>query len=403
MPQEYVTFNDFMSLPVLYYRSIGVDPFESISTKATSHRWLYANFLFQVLNLIFVIVLEAIFVYISFMKSENFVESCMVMGYIGYGLVGELKMITVWLQKPKLTALVREMESIFPSSAPEDQRKYHVEHYLQRCRMFTKGFTGFYLVLVALYNLFIVVQFIVQRFITQLPGAQMSMPYSQISPWSVDNSLGFCVMYALQALAGYTSTAGHISSDILIYAVVIQDVMHYDFLSKELVKLDIHTDRVADGYAKDLKLLQNLISYHNKLLGLSDVINKVFGFPLLLNVLASSLIVCFVGFQMTLGLSTEQVCKLAVMLVAQILEIYLICYFSDMLIIASGSLAASVYQMNWIEADTRYKKMLILIALRAQRPVCLKATVFLDVSMQTMTMFLEMTYRFFCIIRTMYQ
>ncbi|XP_070065234.1 odorant receptor 67a-like [Drosophila virilis] len=119
--------------------------------------------------------------------------------------------------------------------------------------------------------------------------------------------------------------------------------------------------------------------------------------------MASSLLVCFVGFQMTLGLSFEIKCKLAVLFVAQMVQIYLICYFSDLLINASASVSNAVYEMNWIEADMRFKKMLIIVAARAQRPVNLRATVFLDVSMQTMTMFLQMTYRFFCMIRTMYQ
>lgn len=67
---------------------------------------------------------------------------------------------------------------------------------------------------------------------------------------------------------------------------------------------------------------------------LTDVINNVFGFPLLLNFMSSSLLVCFVGFQMSIGLSPEQVCKLAILLVAATLEIYLICYFSDLLMTA---------------------------------------------------------------------
>jgi len=80
--------------------------------------------------------------------------------------------------------------------------------------------------------------------------------------------------------------------------------------------------------------------------------------------------------------------------------------------------------MDWFTANQGFKKMLIVIAIRAQKPVFLKATVFLDMSMSTMTMvslkgfnntifytsvtfvfiqqFLQMSYRFFCVIRTMY-
>lgn len=62
--------------------------------------------------------------------------------------------------------------------------------------------------------------------------------------------------------------------------------------------------------------------------------NSVFGIPLLLNILTSSVMVCFVGFQMTLGLSADHIIKLALFLFSAVSEIYLICYFSDLLIVS---------------------------------------------------------------------
>lgn len=62
--------------------------------------------------------------------------------------------------------------------------------------------------------------------------------------------------------------------------------------------------------------------------------NGVFGIPLLLNFLTSSVMVCFVGFQMTLGLSADHTVKLALFLISAVSEIYLICYFSDLLIMS---------------------------------------------------------------------
>ncbi|TDG46796.1 hypothetical protein AWZ03_006843 [Drosophila navojoa] len=388
-PISRFTFNDFMSLSVVLYNSLGIHPYDLATRTGLSTRWLLTIFLFQVVNLNFVLGLECAFVYISFKNNDNFVESCMVMGYIVFVIVGELKMVTVWLRRDQLNDLMIEMERIFPSTDAESQRQYQVERYLRRGRMFTKGFAGLYLLLIATYNLFVIIQFLVKRYVQEVPGASMAMPYTSVSPWGVHNIWGFCLMYLLQSLAGYTCTAGHASSDILIFAVLIQTIMHYDYLSRRLTELLIQAGRVKDGYQKDLKVLQQLIAYHNQLLGLTEVINRVFGLPLLLNFMSSSLMVCFVGFQMTIGLSLDVVCKLAVLLVAEMAEIYLICYFSDELVNASFSVSDAVYNMNWPDADKRFNKMLIIVAQRAQRPVCLRATVFLDVSMPTMTMVWE--------------
>lgn len=60
--------------------------------------------------------------------------------------------------------------------------------------------------------------------------------------------------------------------------------------------------------------------------------NNVFGIPLLINFAASSLLVCFVGFQMTFGVSPQHFAKLMLILSSAVVEIYLICSFSQRLI-----------------------------------------------------------------------
>lgn len=265
-PINHITFDDFMSLSVVLYNTLGMHPYDSATSTAISTRWLFGIFLFQVINLNFVFGLECTFVYISFKNSENFVESCMVMGYIVFVIVGELKMVTVWLRRDQLNDLMIEMDRIFPSADAETQRQYQVERYLRRGRMLTKGFAGLYLLLIVTYNLFVIIQFLVKRYVQELPGASMAMPYTSVSPWSLHNVFGFCLMYSLQSLAGYTCTAGHASSDILIFAVLIQTIMHYDYLSRKLTELLIQAGRVSDGYQQDLKVLRHLISYHNQLL-----------------------------------------------------------------------------------------------------------------------------------------
>jgi len=60
--------------------------------------------------------------------------------------------------------------------------------------------------------------------------------------------------------------------------------------------------------------------------------NAVFGVPLLLNFLASSWLVCLVGFQLTIDFSPEPFCKQVLLLVSALVEIFLLCSFSQMLI-----------------------------------------------------------------------
>ncbi|XP_034663430.1 odorant receptor 67a [Drosophila subobscura] len=400
--KAYIVFEDFMQLPVYFYHTIGLSPYEMRGSKKPGIGF-HILFLIHMVNANFVLAMEITFVVVSFRHNENFIESCMVMSYIGFVIVGELKIVTVLLQRQKLTNLVRQMESVFPAARQKEQEEYDVKRYLQRCLRYTKGFGGLYVILILTYNVFAIFTYLLQKWILHSPHAKQSLPYTPIAPWEWRDNWTYYPTYFSQTLAGMTVTWGHIAADLMIFAVAIQVIMHFDHLTKSLTEFTVRAQSEVNGADKDLKELQALIGYHNKILGLTGVMNEVFGFALLLNFMAQSALVCFVGFQMSLGISPELQAKLFLFLLSANSEIYLICKFSQMLIDASGSISFAVYDMNWSQADSRFRKMLIVLAMRAQKPVCLTATVFLDISIETMSIFLRMSYKFFCAIRTMYQ
>ncbi|KAH8377051.1 hypothetical protein KR093_003095, partial [Drosophila rubida] len=397
MSKPFVTFEDFMSLPLFFCHTIGLDPYQTVTDRSSVIK-LAANLILQIVNLNFCFSMELLFLYECYKNNENFIKACMVMAFIGFVIVGELKMITVWRQRHQLDGLVQEMKSIFPPVDDEHQQEFQVDRYVKRTRWIMKFLISLFLTLIITYNLFAIVQFLIQRYVLQIPGVRMAMPYTEMCLWSTDTMLGFGSMYVMQAVAGYTCVTCQLSSDLLIYGIVMQAIMHFDYLSRTVEGIQVSKESATTNF----ELLLKLIAYHDKLLGTTDVINEVFGFSLLINFISSSVLVCFLGFQISIGLSPELICKLTIYLAAAIMEIYLLCYFSDALIVASERVASAVYQMNWFDADQRFKKMLITITIRAQKPVFLTATVFLDISMETMTTFLQMSYRFFCLIRTMY-
>ncbi|KAM8715864.1 hypothetical protein ACLKA7_002843 [Drosophila subpalustris] len=262
MPNTFVTFEDFMSMPLFFWHTLGVDPYKTVTERSES-RWLDVKLVMQLVNLNFGFGTVLTFLYVCYKNSEHFAEACMVVAFIGFIIVGEIKILTVWKKRNQLDALMREMEPLFPSATAKDQEQYQADLYLRRSRKVMKFLTYLFLLLVAIYNLYDIAQFILQRYILQLPDVKMSLPYCQYASWSLDTKLGFCAMYAIQAIAGYTCTMGQLASDILIYGVVMQDIMHFDNLSRTLRELS----STQEDATKNLRTMQQLIIYHNKLLG----------------------------------------------------------------------------------------------------------------------------------------
>ncbi|XP_013107336.1 odorant receptor 85b [Stomoxys calcitrans] len=414
-------FDDFLKLSNFFYTSVGVRPYEKPGfIQGTS---LLSSFIFYfgVINMNCMLVCEIIYVLRAFATGENILQAIMTMSYIGFVLVGDFKMLYVWSQKSALTIFVQRLMKMFPLDL-ELQKEYRMQYYLSQCTTVTVGFSMLYMILIWTYNLFAITQYFIYDKWLQTRVVGQELPYTMFYVWDWRDNWSYYLMYFLQDVAGYTSAAGQISSDLMLCAFATQLVMHYDYVSKTMTnyvvklgsedvenmdkKINRNLNAIAivqaKAQAEDMQFLQEMIRYHENLLNLSEELNNIFGVPLLLNFATSSFVICFVGFQMTIGAAPDTLIKLFLFLISSIAQVYLICHYGQLLIDASINVADAVYNQNWSNAEIRYQKMLVLMAERAQKPAQLKATTFVLISRGTMTDLMQLSYKFFALLRTMY-
>ncbi|KAI8033535.1 hypothetical protein M5D96_013718 [Drosophila gunungcola] len=375
---------DFLGLAMIYFRSMGVEPYESDKKPGLGFQ-LYL--VFHIINMIFVWVSMMVFVFDSVCNdtSSDFLEVTIVMSYVTYGNVGVLKIIAIQLQKAKLTNLVRHLKCLLPPPIAKEQELYGVKHYLQRCRLISKRFICLFTTMLVTNSVSAIVQYVIQRWLLHVPNVEPNLPYVPIAPWSYRGTWRFLPTYLLQSIAAYTCTCGYIATDLMLFAVSLQVIMHFKTLARTLREFDVQNNRNKKLADNDLRKLRGLIACHIEILEVTNEMNDVFGVPLLLNFLNSTLLVCNVGFQLTIGIGLDFVGRQVLIIICALVEIYLICYFSQQLIDASNDISFAVYEMNWMEADPRFRKMLMLMSMRAQKPVRFKATIFLDISIETMS------------------
>ncbi|XP_037904907.1 putative odorant receptor 92a [Hermetia illucens] len=199
-----------------------------------------------------------------------------------------------------------------------------------------------------------------------------------------------------RCFAGYTAVTFTISADILMCCIVTQLAMNFDMISREVRKFE------PSGTEGDLEFLRRLIRKHQVLLRVSEELNSIFSPSILFNFLASSLIICLVGFQATAGVAPLDFFKYLLFLLASLLQILLICYFGNMLIDSSSDIANGAYEHNWIVADEKYKKLLLFLIMRGQRASALKVVTFDDVSLRSFMKVCSISYQFFALLRTVY-
>ncbi|KAI8129760.1 putative odorant receptor 85d [Lucilia cuprina] len=391
-----VQLSHFLIQSDILAKSIGLIPYDD-ETKPqryqTLMKWIFVIF---IINMNFVLFSEITFVILSMVHGENFIEATMNLSYIGFVFVGDIKIFSVLQKKPLLTILMREVREMYPKER-KLQEAFDTRRYVRRFNLISFGFVIIHEILIWSYNLYTAMSYLIYEFWLGTKIVPRNLPYYAWVPWQWQGHWSYYFLYASQDLAGHTCMSGQLANDLMLCVVATQIIMHYRYLAKR-----IETYEPAKDYESNKEFLSECIQYHQKILSLSVYMNEVFGVSLLVNFISSSFIMCFLGFQMTIGVQADTLIMLFMFLFCSLVQILMICNYGEELIVKSESIGHAIYNHNWLNTDTRYRKMLILIIERSQKPALLKATTFLNVSMGTMTDLMQLSYKFFALLRTMY-
>lgn len=254
-------FDDFFKLANFFYISIGVRPYDKPGIEHGGVKLWASNliFYFGVINMNCMLICEIIYVVEAFVTGENILQAIMTMSYIGFVTVGDFKMLFIWRQKTALTKIVQRMMKLFPAEI-KLQKEYRLQYYLRQSTRVTVGFSLLYMILIWTYNLFAIMQHIIYNKWLQIRDVDRELPYTMFYAWDWHDNGSYYLLYFLQDLAGYTSAAGQISSDLMLCALATQLVMHYDYISKTM------TNYTADKRQQNMKFLKHMIRYHEDLL-----------------------------------------------------------------------------------------------------------------------------------------
>ncbi|XP_023708399.1 odorant receptor 4 [Cryptotermes secundus] len=78
------------------------------------------------------------------------------------------------------------------------------------------------------------------------------------------------------------------------------------------------------------------------------------------------------------------------------------CWYGNELTLQSLELAQAAYDCDWLDAPQSFKRSLVTIMCRAQKPVRLTAWKFFNVDLQTFTSVLRATYSFYQVLHKVY-
>lgn len=167
------------------------------------------------------------------------------------------------------------------------------------------------------------------------------------------------------------------ASDSLLYAIITVISMELDILKIDFENLCHESTETRQ------KKIGPLIDRHNKLFELSDRLQDIYGPTFLLSFVISSLILCLEAFQLSISDTDVMYHFSYTCMIAG--QIWLLCWFGQKLTQSSYGVAEEICYFDWTNSDENFRKEVLLIILRAQKPLRLSALNFADISLETFT------------------
>ncbi|XP_002138147.2 odorant receptor 49a-like [Drosophila pseudoobscura] len=186
-----------------------------------------------------------------------------------------------------------------------------------------------------------------------------------------------------------------LGTDLWMMCVSSQICMHFGYLAKKLAAYLPSRERER----ADCEFLCSFVQKHQQILRLHKEVNQVFGLLLASNLFTTaSLLCCMAFYTVVQGLNAEGISYM--MLFASVAaQFYMVSSYGQRLIDLSFSISMAAYLQNWYDGSIRYKKDLLLIMARAQRPAEISAKGIIVISLDTFKILMSITYRFFAVIR----
>ncbi|KAG5666638.1 hypothetical protein PVAND_014654 [Polypedilum vanderplanki] len=172
------------------------------------------------------------------------------------------------------------------------------------------------------------------------------------------------------------------ATDLLFACLVHLLSMEFDNLAQSISDIDWDNDD-DEGEEEAFKELKLLVTIHQELCEIASKLHKIFSFLMLVNIFTSIFAICIVTFLAISGINNYFLVKFSVPLVGMFMQIFLHCFFGDRLIESSSKVANGVYNSGWYKANPKYRKMALIIMVRAQRKQKIQAWKFADINLKT--------------------
>ncbi|KAM3961004.1 olfactory receptor 64 [Aphomia sociella] len=238
-------------------------------------------------------------------------------------------------------------------------------------------------------------------------GIEHNILSSIYLPFSYDTTYRYAVAYII-VITSFAYTSYFVMlNDLLMQSHIIHLVCQFNVL------VDCFENIITDcenGYDKNynlvitnefkntyVKRLGDLVKQHRNLLNMAMKLRNTLSGPMLGQLLASGILICFVGYQATttVAVSVTQFLTSFLYLGYNLFAFYIICRWCEEITIQSQNIGIAAYSSGWeqgVSVIPTVRSSLILVIGRANKPLIFSAGGMYNLSLQSYTSLVKTSY-----------
>nr|QHN69158.1 odorant receptor 28a [Sirex nitobei] len=222
------------------------------------------------------------------------------------------------------------------------------------------------------------------------------MPYRTRFFFEITELRTYVLVYVCQVPIVLLGTLGYTGTDCLLVTLILHVCGQLSVLSHRVK--EVTTSPL--GYRH---VIRELVTNHLRLIRLVNILDSAFNLLLLQQLLAITIILCMVGYNIIANSEDGQEAHLFTYLLyasSMLLQHFSYCLIGECLINESMNFSYAFYDCNWYEVPPKYLKLFLVCMSRSQRPLVLTAGRYYVFSLQSFTDVVKTSITYLSVLRT---
>uniref|UniRef100_A0A0V0J2Q1 Odorant receptor n=1 Tax=Cydia pomonella TaxID=82600 RepID=A0A0V0J2Q1_CYDPO len=389
------SFIDTIIVPVKLYRFIGLQFFDDDRARFKNYCKLI---LFILLSFIFSCGLILFFIKINeidagILEIAN-ATPCLCL------VIQSLLKLSLLRKKHLIRSVVYEIAEMWPGEMENREQKELMDNWLHRNKLICDSILKFTIFGLLIYNGVSLVIYFILRILDKNPA--YVFPFELYYPFEIDSVWKYVAVYLMHILATtIIYECSYLSCDMFLFSLTVNVSMLLRLLHYDLVNIDVR--RRGQEADESLANLKNIVKRHQKLLKLAEDLDRIFSAVMFTVLVFSSLIISFFGFLTIVIKGKFQQFMNLIAALEVLFSVFYIMLPGQILSDTSSGVADAAYQSLWYNSDERFRKIIIIMIARSQKPCILRAMGYADINFETFYKICGTTWSYLSVVNQMYQ